>query len=99
LAPTINYTRINFGGFQSKLTQYRTSRGWFGDANRTFNALQQGDQNLAGVKFNIYDLPPHQFQLRSCWAAKVSEQPATGSERYSYRQESGRLVLPAHGPH
>jgi beta-galactosidase len=51
----INYTPINFGGFQSKLTQYRTSRGWFGDANRTFNALQQGDQNLAGVKFNIYD--------------------------------------------
>jgi beta-galactosidase len=51
----VNYTPINFGDFQSKLTQYRTSRGWFGDANRTFNALQQGDQTFAGVRFNIYD--------------------------------------------
>jgi beta-galactosidase len=51
----VNYTPINFGDFQPKLTQYRTNRGWFGDANRTFNALQQGNQKLGGVTFNIYD--------------------------------------------
>ena len=51
----VNYKPINFGDFQSKLTQYRTERGWFGDNNRTFNSLQKGDQTFAGVKFNIYD--------------------------------------------
>jgi beta-galactosidase len=51
----INYMPINFGDFQNKLTQYRTNRGWFGDANRTFNALQMGNQKFAGVTFNIYD--------------------------------------------
>jgi beta-galactosidase len=51
----VNYTPINFGGFQNKLTQYRTNRGWFGDANRTFNALPTGQQKFAGVTFDIYD--------------------------------------------
>jgi beta-galactosidase len=52
---SVNYIPINFGDFQNKLTQYRTERGWFGDNNRTFNALPRGEQNFAGVKFNIYD--------------------------------------------
>jgi beta-galactosidase len=51
----VDYTPVNFGGFQNKLTQYRTNRGWFGDANRTFNALPTGTQRFAGVTFNIYD--------------------------------------------
>jgi beta-galactosidase len=53
----LNYTPVNFGSFQNKLTQFRTDRGWFGDANRTFNALPRGDQNFAGVKYNIWDFP------------------------------------------
>lgn len=51
----IDYTPIHFGGFQNKLTQYRTNRGWFGDADRTFNALPTGTQRFAGVTFHIYD--------------------------------------------
>jgi len=51
----LTYTPVDFGKFPQKLTQYRTERGWFGDANRTFNALPRGDQVFAGVKYNIWD--------------------------------------------
>ncbi len=37
--------------------QYRTERGWFGDANFTFKDLPTGNQNFGGVRFNIYDFP------------------------------------------
>ena len=51
----LNYTPIDFSKFPAKMTQYRTERGWFGDSNRTFNALPRGDQKFAGVNFNIFD--------------------------------------------
>ena len=53
----LGYTPIDFGTFSQKLTQFRTERGWFGDNNRTFNALPRGEQNFAGVKYNIWDFP------------------------------------------
>ena len=35
--------------------QYRTERGWFGDAKFTFKDLPIGDQTFAGVKFRVYE--------------------------------------------
>jgi len=36
-------------------TQYRTDRGWFGDARFTLKDLPEGLQNLAGVNYDIYE--------------------------------------------
>jgi beta-galactosidase len=50
----VNYTPINFGDFQPKLTQYRTNRA--GSATPTApSTLAEGEQKFAGVTFNIYD--------------------------------------------
>jgi beta-galactosidase len=35
--------------------QFRTDRGWFGDAAFTLADLPTGEQNLAGVKYDIFD--------------------------------------------
>jgi beta-galactosidase len=37
--------------------QYRTERGWFGDARWTLKDLPVGAQKLAGVSYDIYDFP------------------------------------------
>ena len=37
--------------------QYRTERGWFGDARWTLKDLPVGEQKLAGVSYSIYDFP------------------------------------------
>jgi hypothetical protein len=37
--------------------QYRTERGWFGDARFTLKDLPAGEQRLAGVSYDIYDFP------------------------------------------
>jgi hypothetical protein len=37
--------------------QYRTERGWFGDARWTLKDLPVGTQRLAGVTYDIYDFP------------------------------------------
>ncbi len=37
--------------------QYRTERGWFGDARFTLKDLPVGEQKLAGVTYQIYDFP------------------------------------------
>ena len=37
--------------------QYRTDRGWFGDASTTFKDLPAGPQTFAGVPFRVYDFP------------------------------------------
>jgi beta-galactosidase len=36
-------------------TQYRTERGWFGDARFTLKDLPVGEQKLAGVTYDIYE--------------------------------------------
>lgn len=36
--------------------QYRTERGWFGEAKFAFRDLPTGDQVFAGVKFNVFEL-------------------------------------------
>lgn len=41
----------------TKATTYKDERGWFGDANRTFKALPAGEHDLAGVRYNIYEMP------------------------------------------
>lgn len=41
----------------TKATTYKGERGWFGDANRTFKALPAGEHVLAGVQYNIYEMP------------------------------------------
>jgi beta-galactosidase len=35
--------------------QFRTDKGWFGDANFTFADLPTGTQRLAGTTYNVYD--------------------------------------------
>jgi beta-galactosidase len=37
--------------------QYRTDRGWFGDARFTFKDMPAGRQKFAGVPFEVYDFP------------------------------------------
>ncbi|NQT38073.1 MAG: hypothetical protein HQ581_11320, partial [Planctomycetes bacterium] len=41
----------------TRATTYKDERGWFGDANRTFKALPAGPHVLAGVRYNIYEMP------------------------------------------
>ena len=41
----------------TKATTYKDERGWFGDKRRTFAGLPAGISKLAGVKFNIYEMP------------------------------------------
>ncbi len=41
----------------TKATSYKDQRGWFGDAGRTFQAFPAGEHVLAGVKYNIYEMP------------------------------------------
>ncbi len=36
--------------------QYRDEKGWFGDKRFTFKDLPTGEQRLAGVKYNIYEM-------------------------------------------
>jgi beta-galactosidase len=38
-------------------TQFRDEKGWFGDKAHTFKALPHGRQRLAGVPFDIYEMP------------------------------------------
>lgn len=52
----------------AQCNQYRDQRGWFGDAEHTFQAMPQGRQLLAGVPFEIYEFPtspvPNAIMLR-----------------------------------
>lgn len=41
----------------TKATTYKDERGWFGDASRTFKALPAGEHELAGVRYNVYEMP------------------------------------------
>ena len=41
----------------TKATTYKDERGWFGDKNRTLKALPAGDHVLAGVRFNVFEMP------------------------------------------
>jgi beta-galactosidase len=41
---------------QAHCTQYRDEKGWFGDRRFTFRDLPAGDQRLAGVRFNVYEM-------------------------------------------
>jgi beta-galactosidase len=41
----------------TKATTYKDERGWFGDANRTFKALPEGEHVLAGVRYDVYEMP------------------------------------------
>jgi len=41
----------------TKATTYKDERGWFGDNRRTFKALPAGEHVLAGVRYNIYEMP------------------------------------------
>jgi beta-galactosidase len=36
--------------------QYRDDKGWFGDKRFTFKDLPSGEQRLAGVKYNVYEM-------------------------------------------
>jgi len=38
-------------------TQFRDDKGWFGDKSRTFKDLPTGRQRMAGVPFDIYEMP------------------------------------------
>ncbi len=41
----------------TKATTYKDERGFFGDKSRTFKGLPQGRQRLAGVDYDIYEMP------------------------------------------
>ncbi|MBN2475144.1 MAG: hypothetical protein JXB62_11085 [Pirellulales bacterium] len=41
----------------TKATTYKDGRGWFGDKNRTFEALPSGEHDFAGVRYNVYEMP------------------------------------------
>jgi beta-galactosidase len=41
----------------TKATTYKDERGWFGDKRRTLKAMPPGEHVLAGVKFNVYEMP------------------------------------------
>lgn len=41
----------------TKATTYKDERGWFGDKTRTFAGLPAGVSKMAGVKFDIYEMP------------------------------------------
>jgi hypothetical protein len=41
----------------TKATTYKDERGFFGDSRRTFKDLPQGRQRLAGVQYEIYEMP------------------------------------------
>ena len=41
----------------TKATTYKDERGWFGDKNRTFKSLPEGEHELAGVRYKIYEMP------------------------------------------
>ena len=50
----MRYTPIDF---HVQATQYVNEKGWFGDANFTFNGLPRGKQNFAGVDYSVYEFP------------------------------------------
>lgn len=50
----VDYTPIDI---HTKATTYKDERGFFGDRNRTFQGLPQGAQRLAGVDYEIYEMP------------------------------------------
>ena len=50
----LNYRPIDLS---KHCTQYRDDKGWFGDKARTFRDLPAGRQRMAGVPFDIYDMP------------------------------------------
>lgn len=50
----VDYTPIDI---HTKATTYKDERGFFGDRNRTFKGLPQGRQRLAGVEYDIYEMP------------------------------------------
>ena len=41
----------------TKATTYKDERGWFGNNSRTFKGLPAGRNTLAGVTFDIYEMP------------------------------------------
>ncbi len=49
-----DYTPIDI---HTKATTYKDERGFFGDDRRTFKGLPQGRQRLAGVDYEIYEMP------------------------------------------
>ena len=80
--------------------QYRTERGWFGDARFTLKDLPVGEQKLAGVSYDIYDFPtspvPTCIMLGGTERARTA---ARGSQRHRREPQGRRIVLPAHRPH
>ncbi len=50
----LRYTPIDF---HVQATQYVNEKGWFGDANFTFNGLPRGKQNFFGVDYSVYEFP------------------------------------------
>ncbi|MEN6578097.1 MAG: hypothetical protein ABFD90_17265, partial [Phycisphaerales bacterium] len=50
----VDYTPIDI---HTKATTYKDERGFFGDRSRTFKGLPQGRQRLAGVEYDIYEMP------------------------------------------
>lgn len=53
-AANLTYAPIDLS---KQANQYRSDRGWFGDAKYTFSALPTGKQTFGGVPFTVYDFP------------------------------------------
>ncbi|MCL1887841.1 MAG: hypothetical protein FWF96_03090, partial [Kiritimatiellaeota bacterium] len=51
---TLAYAPVDLS---AKSTQYRGEQGWFGDKARTFKDFPSGRQRMAGVPFDIYEMP------------------------------------------
>jgi beta-galactosidase len=61
----LKYTPLDIS---KSATQFRDDKGWFGDKARTFKDLPTGRQRMAGVPFDIYEMPtspvPNALMLR-----------------------------------
>ncbi len=53
-AGNLTYAPIDIS---AKANQFRSERGWFGDAATTFGDLPTRKQTFAGVPFDVYDFP------------------------------------------
>jgi len=50
----LTYRPVNI---ENACNQYRDEKGWFGDKRFNFKDLPTGEQRLAGVKYDIYEMP------------------------------------------
>jgi len=50
----LNYTTVDLS---AKATQFRGEQGWFGDRARSFKDFPHGLHRMAGVPFDIYEMP------------------------------------------